>query len=559
MKIRRLTPISRAVVSGLAVIFAAAATTAQVSNQGTYARMSEKDIKLQEKYMSAIVQQQLGKFDDAAKLFAEVLDKNPKCDACAFELSRLSEQLKKPQDALDFAKKAVTLDPQNKWYQMHLAETLEKIGKDREAADIYRKLIEGNTFGADFSSELYFRLTFAQMRLNEPAKAIKTLDELEKKIGIDEEISDKKHVIYDELGDKKRAAAELRRLSDAFPDVVEYQYAAANYYEKVGEKNAATQIYERILKRDPSDSKAQLALAGKNSTPSVSGASSSKDVAFLTGLKGLFAKSDISIDEKIKTILPLAQKIGEHKDKPLAAAGLELAETLERTHPNDAKAYALVADMLYHNDRLTESLVKYKRCIELNRTIYAVWEQKMYVEEELGLYEELLKTSNTATDLFPSQAMAFYFNGLANERKGQFGTAIESLEQALLMSAKKPIVRSNTLSELGVTLSKSKAYEKSVENFEAALKIEPLSPIALLRYATALAARKMEPERALQMANQARKMAAEKDPSVLELYGDYIFKTGDREGAIEMWQLARDKGSKSVILEKKIVAKNLIE
>jgi tetratricopeptide (TPR) repeat protein len=559
MKIRRLTPISRAVFSGLAVIFAAAATTAQVSNQGTYARMSEKDIKLQEKYMSAIVQQQLGKFDDAAKLFAEVLDRNPKCDACAFELSRLSEQLKKPQDALDFAQKAVALDPQNKWYQMHLAETLEKIGKDREAADIYRKLIEGNTFGADFSSELYFRLTFAQMRLNEPAKAIKTLDELEKKIGIDEEISDKKHVIYDELGDKKRAAAELRRLSDAFPDVVEYQYAAANYYEKVGEKNAAIQIYERILKRDPSDSKAQLALAGKNSTPSVSGASSSKDVAFLTGLKGLFAKSDISIDEKIKTILPLAQKIGEHKDKALAAAGLELAETLERTHPNDAKAYALVADMLYHNDRLTESLVKYKRCIELNRTIYAVWEQKMYVEEELGLYEELLKTSTLATDLFPSQAMAFYFNGLANERKGQFGTAIESLEQALLMSAKKPIVRSNTLSELGVTLSKSKAYEKSAENFEAALKIEPLSPIALLRYATALAARKMEPERALQMANQARKMAAEKDPSVLELYGDYIFKTGDREGAIEMWQLARDKGSKSVILEKKIVAKDLIE
>lgn len=559
MKITQITYAYCVVILIATMTLATENATAQITDQATYARMTEKDIQLQDKYLAAIVQQQVGKLEGAATLFAEVLDKNPKCDGCAFQLSRLNELMKKPQESLDFAKKAVALDPQNKWYQMHLAETFEKIGKDREAVDLYRKLIEANSFGVEFADELYFRLAFAQVRLNEPAKAIKTLDELEKKIGIDEEISDKKHIIYDELGDKKRAAAELRRLADAFPEIVEYQYATADYYEQIGDKNAAIQVYERILKRDPSDSKAQLAIAGKNAPPSVSNTATSKDAAFLNSLKGLFAKSDIAIDEKIKTILPFAQKIGERKDKALAAAGLELAQILEKTHPNDAKAFALVADMLYHNDRLLESLVKYKQCIELNKTIYAVWEQKMYVEEELALFDELLKTSNAATDLFPSQATAFYFNGLANERKGQFGAAIESLEQALLMSAKKPIVRSNTLSELGVTLSKLKTYDKSNENFEAALKIEPASPIALIRFANALAARKVEPERAEQMANQARKIAADRDPSVLELYGDYLFKTGDREGAIELWQLAKDKGGKSVILEKKIVAKDLVE
>ena len=127
------------------------------------------------------------------------------------------------------------------------------------------------------------------------------------------------------------------------------------------------------------------------------------------------------------------------------------------------------------------------------------------------------------------------------------------------MAAKKPIVKSNTLSEIGITLSKLKSYDKSIENFEAALKVEPLSPIALVRFANVLAARKIEPERAQQLANQARKIAADKDPSVLELYGDYLFKTGDREGAIELWQLAKQKGGKSVILEKKIVTKELVE
>jgi tetratricopeptide (TPR) repeat protein len=562
MKFKQLLNTSHLILLSVGMTCTAATISAQITNQATYARITEKEIQLQEKYMAATVQQQIGKVEEAQKLFAEILDKNPKCDGCAFQLSRLRDQTSKPQDALDFAKKAVALDPQNKWYQIHLAEMLEKIGRDREAVDLYRKIIDANTFGNEFSDELFFRLAFAQVRLNEPAKALKTLDELEKKMGMNEEISDKKHLIYDELGDKKRAAAELRRLADAFPDVVEYQYAAVNYYEKMGDKNAATQIYERILKRDPSDSKALLALAGKNAPakdPSVSNASSGKEVAFLMSLKNVFAKPDVSIDEKIKTILPFAQKIGEHKDKALSAAGLELAEILERTHAKDAKAYALLADMLYHNDRLTESLVKYKQCLDLNKTIYAVWEQKMYVEEELGLFDDLLKTSTSATDLFPNQATTFYFNGLANERKGKYGAAIESLEQALLMSAKKPIIRSNTLSELGIALAKLKTYDKSTEYFEAALKVEPLSPIALIRYANVLAIRKTEPERAKQLANQARKIAADRDPSVLELYGDYLFKTDDREGAIELWQLAKDKGGKSVILEKKIAAKDLIE
>ena len=566
MKVKQIIHTYCTVLVGITIFLAVPNATAQITNQATAARMSEKDIQLQDKYLAATVQQQIGKLEGAATLFAEVLDKNPKCDACAFQLSRLNELMNKPQDALDFAKKATALDPQNKWYQMHLAETFEKIGKDREAIEIYRKLIDGNNFEAEFSAELYFRLAFAQVRLNEPAKAIKTLDELEKKIGMDEEISDKKHLIYDEIGDKKRAAAELRRLADAFPEVLEYQHATAEYYQKTGDRNAAMLIYERILTHDPSDSKAQLALAGKNAPSdngktglSVSSTATSKDAAFLMSLKGLFGKSDISIDEKIKTVLPFAQKISAHKDKALATAGLELAQILEKTHPNDAKAYALLADMLYHNDRLTESLAQYKQCLELNKTIYAVWEQKMYIEEELGLFDDLLKTSAAATDLFPSQATAFYFNGLANERKGQFGAAIESLEQALLMSAKKPVVRSNTFSELGITLSKLKTYDKATENFEAALKIEPVSPIALLRFANALAARKVEPEKAQQMANQARKIAADRDPSVLELYGDYLFKTGDREGAIELWELAKEKGGKSVILEKKIVAKDLVE
>ena len=532
--------------------------SAQITNQAQAIRISEAEVQLQEKYMAAIVQQQIGKVEGAAKIYAEVLDKNPKCDGCAFQLSRLYDNMGDNQKAIDYAKKAVAIDAKNKWYQIQLAETLEKIGKDKEAVEVYRSLVDKNTYEIDFSEEMYFRLAHAYVRTGEPAKAIKVLEELEKKTGLDDDITDKKRLTYEVMNDPKKAALELKKLADAFPQVIEYQHQAADYYLKLGDKPTANALYERILKRDPNDSKARMALAAKQA-PVASNAAGNSEVAYLNSLKNLFQKPEIQIDEKIKVLLPYVNKIAEGRDKTLAATGLELAEILERAHPKDAKSYSLTGDMLYHNARPTEALAKYKKCLELNKSIYAVWEQKMYTEDELGLYDDLLKTSEEASDLFPNQAMAFYFNGVANERKGKYDAAVASLEQAILMSAKKPPLKLDALTELGITYAKSKRYEQSDKVFEEALKLNAKSPIAMIRYANTLVGRDGLAEKAKLLADESLKIAQESDPSVLEGYGDYLYKSGAKDKAVPYWQKAKERGSKSAVLDKKIVEKVFIE
>lgn len=532
--------------------------SAQITNQAQAIRISEDEVQLQDKYMAAVVQQQIGKLEGAAKLYLEVLDKNAKCDGCAFQLSRLYDQMGDNQKAIDYAKKAASLDAKNKWYQIQLAESLEKIGKDKDAVDVYRGLIEKNGFETGLSEEMYFRLAHAYVRISEPAKAIKVLEELEKKTGIDEDITDKKRLTYEVMNDPKKAALELKKLADAYPQVIGYQHQAAEYYLKLGDKSTAHNLYERILKNDPNDSKARMVLATKQA-PSVSNASGSAEVNYLNSLKDIFQKPAINIDEKIKTILPYAQKIAEGKDKALAAAGLQLAEILEKAHPTEAKSYSLLGDMLYHNGRPTEALAKYKKCLELNKSIYAVWEQKMYTEDELGMYEDLIKTSETASDLFPNQASAFYFNGIANEKKAHYDAAIASLEQAILMSAKKPPLKLDVLVVLGVTYAKSKRYAQSDKTFEEALKLNSQSPITMIRYANALVGREGFGDKAKQLADTALKIDQESDPSVLEGFGDYLYKAGDKNKAVAYWQKAKERGAKSAVLEKKIVEKAFIE
>ena len=112
---------------------------------------------------------------------------------------------------------------------------------------------------------------------------------------------------------------------------------------------------------------------------------------------------------------------------------------------------------------------------------------------------------------------------------------------------------------LGVTYAKSRRYVQSDKAFEEALKLNNQSPIAMIRYANALVGRDGLGEKAKQLADTALKMTAESDPSVLEGFGDYLYKSGDKSKAVTYWQKAKEQGVKSVVLDKKILEKAFIE
>lgn len=527
------------------------------TNQGVYARISEEEIQLQDKYLAAVAQQQIGKMEGAAKLFQEVLEKNAKCDACAFQLTRIYTTTGDKQKALDFAKKALTIDANNKWYKLALAEAYEKIGKDKDAIEVFKNLAETAAFDWEYTNEMYFKWAYSLVRLGEPAKALKVFDELEKKTGLTEELTTKRVTLYEATGESKKAAAEMKRLADKFPQNIDYQHVAADYFLKLGDKQAATELHQRVLKIEPNNSKSRMAVA-TTQKPASNGNNNDNGIAYLTSLKELFKKPDIKIDDKIKTFLPYATKIAEGKDKALASTGLELAQIIEQVHPMEAKSYSLLGDMLYYNGKTAESIEKYKKCIELNKSIYPVWEQLMYAQDELGLYDDLVKTSEQASDLFPNQILPYYFNGVSNEKKGKLDESVTALEQAILMASKKPSLKHDALVALGVTYSKSKQYEKSDKTFEEALKLNNKSSLALIKYAYAQLTQG-KADKAKTLAEEALKLSMESDPSVLELYGDYLFKSGNKEDALKYWSKAKSRGAKSVNLEKKISEKNWVE
>lgn len=474
-------------------------------------RISEKAIYHQEVFMDAYGKKLMGKTDSAKALFLRLVEEDNTDDAAFYQLADLSRVDENMDQAINYIRKAVLLAPENKWYKLFLAEVYEYSGKDKEAALLYEQLATTQAF----DQTLYFRWAYFLLRAEEPSKALKVYDDLEKRIGLNEEIIRHKHTVYLALGDLKKAEKELVRLVNAFPDKVDYYRMLAGFYEQQNNKEQAILVYQKILALDPNDAKANVALLNNQKQ-------GGDESNYLNALRPLFQKPEIAIDDKIKEIVPYLEKLAGNGDIALGNQLLELARIIQQVHPEEAKSYALSGDLLYHTGKKEAALEQYEAALGKNKNIYAVWEQIMYIYRESDRFEELLNITEEVMDRFPNQPSVFFLQGVAFNQLKKYADAGPPLEQALIMTSKDPLLRIETLFELATASYQQADYTRAKTWLEKALETSQNS-----------------------------------HPPSLAFYGDVLFQLGDESNALKYWQLARDKGDKSPELLRKISEKKL--
>lgn len=546
-------------------------------------QISEDEVNTQKMFIDATKEKIMGQYENAAELFNEVLKRDKKNDAAAYELARIYEFQGKKDKALKSIKIAVEIDPENNWYQMFLANTYESQGQFKNAIKVYEGLKDKYPRDA-----FYFeKIAYIQVKAQSPEKAIKTYNEMEKNFGIHEDISKRKHRIYLGMGNTKKAAGELENLIRYYPSNTDYYHMLASFYSQIGDQSSADKTYQRILEVDPADVKASMAISKQGNT-------SSSDDSYLASLKDLFERDDVNIDLKLKEFIPYIEKIANREaDASLTVPVLELAQILENTHPKDAKSYAAHGDLMYYTGNRDGALSRYKKALELNKSIFSVWEQVMYIYVETNDFNSLMTISEDAIDRFPNQAKAYYFNGIALSQEKKRKQAVNSYKQALLMSRKNPLLQIDIYNHLATEYHLIGNIVKSNIAFDDALKINPKNHLVLNRYSYFLATRGESLDKAKSMSALSNELAPNQavyqdtygwilykmkeykaakewfskaltnggntNPGILEHYGDVLFQLKEIEEAISYWQKALDLGSTSPILEKKIADRKIYE
>lgn len=521
----------------------------------------------------------LGNYESAEARFLQALKIDPTSAATMYELATIYTFQNNKNQALIFSKKAAAADPKNSWYQLLYAESLKESKKPVEAAAVYEKLLQNFPDRLDF----YYELANAYLFANKPYDAIKTYNRIEERIGVSEDASMQKIKIYKSLNNTDKGIEETKKLIAAFPKEGKYYGIIGELYQEKGQHEKALQAYNDLLKIDPENAYVHLSLADYYRNQK-------QNEKSFEEIKIAFKSKLLDIDTKIKILLSYYSITETYSE--LKADADTLCKILVEVHPDEAKAFSMYGDFLYRDKKLEQARIEYRKSIALDKEKYALWNQLLIIESELNDYDAMEKESKEATELFPNQALPYFFNGAANVQLRNYQAAIDILTEGKNFVFDKQLL-AQFYANIGDAQNQLKNYGASDSAYNKALELDANNVYVLNNYAYYLSIRNTDLEKAEHMSKKTNDLepnnnsyqdtygwilyqmkkyddakiwvgkaldnGGKTNGTLLEHYGDILYQLGDKDNAVKYWQDAKKAGGASELLEKKIMEKKLYE
>lgn len=521
-----------------------------------------------------------GNFGEAIKLFRACLTEDPNDAASMYELANLMLITNETEEALEYAGKAASLSPENKWYQLLYARVLKKSGKYDKAVEVYERLFQDQPGNPEYANQL----AVAYIYSGKPDEAVKVYDRLEELFGVTEEFSLKKQSIYMQDNNAEKAVYEIEKLIRAFPDQSRYYAILAEVCLAGRMEKKALEAYEKILEIDPQNPYVHISLAEYYRSKGDTGKAFEE-------LKEGFSNPNLEIETKIQVIITYYSEAGDISNVFDEAS--QLAEILVETHPESPEAYSVYGDFLAQDDKNEQARDAFRKVISIDSSRYYYWEQLLLVESELNDTGAILDESSRALELFPEQPLFYLLKGSALYMKKQWDDCVDVLTKGLFFVADNRLLLMQFHTYLGDAFYQTGNYAKSDESYEQVLALDPDNDYVLNNYAYYLSLRNENLEKAAQMAEratvlkpgssanldtygwvlykmgnydeaenrigQAIENGGDANPVILEHYGDVLFRLGKTDEAYEYWQKAGEAGKGSDLLEKKLMDKTLYE
>ena len=514
-----------------------------------------------------------GNFDQAVVLYYEATQIDPTNDAAFFELAKLHAIQEQTEDAIQFARQAVSLDSKNIFYQTLLAELYMLNNNRAQAIEIFQLLAQTNPGRPGFILSLAETLA-QEGRIDE---ALAAYNQIEAIMGITEDVSLRKQRLLVENNRIEEAITEAEALVSAFPQEPFFAEILGDMYLETGQNAKAKALFDGLLRKDPDNPYALLMIADYYHTEG-------KDSLAIKAMKEAFDSDRLDMDSRMRMLFTLYH-LSEENPVYLEPA-LTMARNLITLHPDLPEPYLIYGDFLFRENRYEEARRQYFFGTERDPNRMQAWHQLLITNNVLQDWQSLLKYSTRAIEFFLDQPMLFLFNGLANFQLEKYQEAATALEfgKSLLDPESNMLLSFYEL--LGSTYHHLGHYAKSDSAYESALRIDPQNSTILNNYAYHLAVRNTNLKQAEIMALEANRLRpgipaymdtlgwvffrqgrfleakewigkavlASESPSavILEQYGNVLYKLNQIDEAVEYWKKAKETGEGSELLHLKI-------
>lgn len=544
---------------------------------------NDEDISAEASFIEGMKEYIAENYAKAANIFEGIIKKHEEPTAGMYHmLSKAYIQLNNLNEASIAAKETIDREKDNTYYQTFYADILTQLLDYDGAIDLYKRVIRKNPL--DISN--YILLSEIYILQEEYDDAIKLYNQVEKNIGSDEEISHRKQMLYLRQNKVDEAIKEGDRLMESQPLDPEYVLNQAQIMIGNQKLPDAEKLLLNHLKSDPNLAEGHVLLA---------------DIYRRFGdidacheqLELAFENPSLASEVKLKVLGSFIKLVEEKPDTESINNAISLTQNLIDIDPELAGAYVFMGDLLMKKGRLEEARDSYVKSTEYDKSVFEVWLAIVELDTKTENLQNLVKDAGRAAEYFPNQAFFWYHFGYGNVLIKDYDEAIYALEEARNLSFDKPELLKHILSLLGDSYNATKQYNDSERAYEEALKMDPEYLPVLNNYSYFLALRNKNLDKAQEMSKRLVSLspanvdyldtrawvlfkaenylhakeviesaviyAKDVNGTVLEHYGDILYKLGDKPQALEQWKKAKLLGENSKTIDQKISGQQYIE
>lgn len=428
---------------------------------------------------------------------------------------------------------AAELEPENKWYHLHLAQVYNQSGRSEQAINSLNKILEHHPNDID----ILYRLSENYTEIGELEKSNEMLDKILDLRGSAFEIHLSKFQNYNALNQNENALAELQKLRELNPSNLSTLHTISQFYLELGREEEAKEVLMEARDRNPNDTNTLILLAEiyiENNNWEELG----------NTFVMMVENPMINPPQKMELVRFLMVKYqNEPEQAILEEQTRKVIEALSEEEPDYAPAQLVAADYYLQNNQMEQALTNLERATEINPDQAEAWAQRIQVLFSLGRYEEVIDLSEQANEHAPDNAFVQFFTGASYMFEGQHEQAETWLENASMAPSRRNF-RSAIYGTLGDVKQQLEKWDETVDAYERALRLDPANTTALNNYAYYLSVRVENLEAALEMATEAVESNPE-NSSFLDTLGWVYFKMENYEQAQIYIQQSIDTGDAS--------------
>jgi len=524
-------------------------------------------------FIEGLKQKMIGNQQAAISLFSKCLTINPNSSSAMFELAKIHSGNGDMTSSSLLLEKAIKINPENKWYKVLLAQIYEQGKQYKMAADLYQQLYLLDSENLEY---LYMNAALLSSA-KEYDKAIEVYNNLEKKVGINDQISVEKQQIFQAAGKKKEAMAELQKLIDFNPQEPRYYGLMADYYLSEKDEANALKYYMKILEIDPNNGFVLFSLT------SFYREREDKEKAWEYARRGFLNKT-VEVETKIQFYL----MITAGPDKPFFNDEQisELIDILVKTNPDDYRVYTVNAEFLISKGKLLEAREQLRKVLETQKDNYMIWERMILISNDLLDFKSIYTDSEKALSLFPNQPVLYGLKAVACLQLEKYTEALEILKEG------ESYLLDNKIMKVQFGLYQAEAnyklnrVEEAFKSFDEVITLDPENWMAMNNYAYYLSVRNENLAKAEELSSKAvranpenstyldtyawvlfmrkdyalakfymetaMKNGGDKNGVIVEHFGDILIMLGEKEKALEQWKKALTTGEGTKFLSEKI-------